>query len=47
MHNLRGGIYMLELSILYLISNVVAVDYSYSLTEKEIYKLIIDMGDKG
>lgn len=38
---------MLELSILYLISNVVAVDYSYSLTEKEIYKLIIDMGNKG
>ena len=38
---------MLELSILYLISNVVAVDYSYFLTEKEIYKLIIDMGEKG
>lgn len=38
---------MLELGLLYLIVNVVAVDYSFSLTEKEIYKLIIEIGDKG
>lgn len=38
---------MLELGLLYLIVNAVAVDYSFSLTEKEIYKLIIEIGDKG
>lgn len=38
---------MLELGILYLAINAVAVDYLFSLTEKEIHKLILEMGDSG
>lgn len=38
---------MLELGVLYLTINAVAVDYSFSLAENEIYKLILEIGDKG
>lgn len=38
---------MLELGMLYLIVNAVAVDYSFSLTEEEIHKLMLEIGDSG
>ena len=38
---------MLELGLLYLTINAVAVDYSFSLAENEIYKLILEIGNKG